>query len=113
MPADNATPEFPGASDRDELKEWYEAAARHTSGDMVYDILKDWKEEREKFTAEIAAVHSRANHFRAVANACRNRMANAFNQFCAAMTDADKQSAANSFWAADQDFCLNLRETKP
>jgi len=38
---------------RDELKEWYDAADRNTNGSMVYDILKDWKEERAKLMAEI------------------------------------------------------------
>ena len=32
----------------DELEEWYKAAQRGTRGDMVFDILKDWQEERDR-----------------------------------------------------------------
>jgi len=38
---------------RDELEEWYKAAERNTDGSMVYDILKDWKEERTILKAQI------------------------------------------------------------
>ena len=30
------------------IEEWYKLAERGTSGDMVYDILRDWKEEVEE-----------------------------------------------------------------
>ena len=34
------------------IKEWYERAERGTSGDMVFDILRDWKKEREQLAAK-------------------------------------------------------------
>ena len=39
---------------RDELKEWYKEAQRGTRGDMVFDILKDWKKERARAESDIA-----------------------------------------------------------
>lgn len=41
---------------RDELQEWYDAALRGTRGDMVFDILKDWKEERARFISALKAI---------------------------------------------------------
>lgn len=34
------------------LQQWYDRCDKGTSGDMVYDILRDWKEEKEKLEAE-------------------------------------------------------------
>ena len=36
-----------------EFDEWLEATKNGTSGDMVMDILMDWKEERIKLIKEI------------------------------------------------------------
>jgi len=42
------------------LDEWYAQAERGTRGDMVYSILKDWK-EREQELAELKNLVSEAN----------------------------------------------------
>lgn len=107
---------------RDELEEWYKAAKRNTSGDMVYDILKDWKEERATLKAEIERLKNvlRASEARHASdselwtdtlkmlNACRSRMVNAFRDFYGALNEAEKQESVKSFWAADQNFCQHL-----
>jgi hypothetical protein len=35
------------------LEEWYKQAERGTSGDMVYDILRDWKNDRDQLAQEM------------------------------------------------------------
>ena len=35
-----------------DIKEWTELAYNGTSGDMVFDILRDWKIERDTLKAE-------------------------------------------------------------
>ena len=41
------------------IEEWYKSAERGTSGDMVYDILGDWKEEIEQLTQWIDDLQSK------------------------------------------------------
>lgn len=53
---------------RDELQEWYEAAYRGTRGDMVFDILKDWKADRVKFMEAIEDIRQVATGEKQVAN---------------------------------------------
>jgi len=42
-----------------DINEWYKSAERGTSGDMVYDILGDWKEEIEQLTQWIDDLQSK------------------------------------------------------
>lgn len=72
----------------EELKAALGTEYRATSWQPSYLELRD---ERDRLAARVERLR-----------ASRNVMANAFNQFAAARTDADRESAAKMFWAADE-----------
>ena len=38
------------------LKGWFDITQKGTSGDMVYDILYDWKKDREELLTKLGVV---------------------------------------------------------
>jgi len=43
------------------LEEWFERARRGTSGDMVFDILSDWKLDRDELLKQIKNLISKSS----------------------------------------------------